>query len=84
MFTFRAEQHQSTSSHVPTYQVWQAASYAVSGADDGLQVELVGGKLPAGAASPEGSSLMLYVGDKNTYACVYIMNDAGKTIDTIR
>lgn len=82
MFTFRAEHWHSSDGPARSYEVFEASHYRVKSVKgtDGYEVELAHWPLEAS----KEPSLTLYVGSNNPFSSIYVMNQNGKTVDTIR
>lgn len=74
MFTFRAERHDGARS------VFESASYLVENLPELDRQEI---RLYNGGSSDEMIE-RLYVGPREPFARVYVMNAAGKTVDVVR
>lgn len=78
MFTFRAELHQATSES-GGHDSFQALRYRARRINGHTEVALFDEAAPYAE-----ERRVLHVGDREPYAVVYVMNAAGRTVDTIR
>ncbi len=74
MFTFRAERHDGVRA------VFESASYLVDWRADANRHEL---RLYNGGTNDDPVE-RLFVGSREPFARVYVMNSAGKTVDVVR